>query len=39
MASQAALWALALMLDMGGPYFFGSEGWKLVPATSPRGMA
>ncbi len=29
--SQAALWALALMLDMGGPYFFGSEGWKLVP--------
>jgi len=28
---QAALWALALALDMGGPYFFGSEGWKLVP--------
>ena len=30
-AAQGALWALALFLDMGGPYFFGSEGWKLVP--------
>lgn len=28
---QAALWVLALALDMGGPYFFGSEGWRLVP--------
>jgi low temperature requirement protein LtrA len=28
---QAALWTLALSLDMGGPFFFGSEGWKLVP--------
>jgi len=28
---QGALWALALFLDMAGPYFFGSEGWKLVP--------
>jgi len=28
--AQGALWALALLLDMGGPYFFGSEGWKLV---------
>jgi low temperature requirement protein LtrA len=28
---QGALWALALALDMAGPYFFGSEGWKLVP--------
>jgi low temperature requirement protein LtrA len=28
---QGALWALALLLDMAGPYFFGSEGWKLVP--------
>ena len=33
--AQGALWALALFLDMGGPYLFGSEGWKLVPATSP----
>ncbi len=29
--AQGALWALALFLDMGGPYFFGSEGWKLMP--------
>jgi low temperature requirement protein LtrA len=29
--AQGALWALALLLDMGGPYFFGSEGWKLAP--------
>jgi low temperature requirement protein LtrA len=28
---QGALWVLALALDMGGPYVFGSEGWKLVP--------
>jgi low temperature requirement protein LtrA len=30
--AQGALWALALFLDMAGPYFFGSEGWKLMPA-------
>jgi low temperature requirement protein LtrA len=29
--SQAALWVLALALDFGGPYFFGVEGWQLVP--------
>jgi low temperature requirement protein LtrA len=29
---QGSLWALALLLDMAGPFFFGSEGWKLVPA-------
>jgi len=28
---QGALWALALLLDMAGPYLFGAEGWKLVP--------
>jgi low temperature requirement protein LtrA len=28
---QAVLWSLALALDMAEPYFFGSEGWKLVP--------
>lgn len=28
---QGALWALAIFLDMAGPYFFGSEGWTLVP--------
>jgi low temperature requirement protein LtrA len=30
-ATQGALWALALALDMAGPLFFGSEGWKLKP--------
>src|SRR5215475_5306577 len=29
--AQGSIWALALFLDMGGPYFFGSEGWRLVP--------
>jgi low temperature requirement protein LtrA len=28
---QGALWGLALLLDMGEPFLFGSEGWKLVP--------
>jgi low temperature requirement protein LtrA len=28
---QAALWILALALDFGGPYFFGIDGWQLVP--------
>ena len=28
---QGALWAIALGLDMAEPYFFGAEGWKLVP--------
>ena len=29
---QGALWAVALSLDMAGPYFFGSEGWRLMPS-------
>ena len=29
--AQLGLWGLALLLDMGGPYLFGAEGWKLVP--------
>ncbi len=29
--AQGALWLLALVLDMGGPYLFGSTGWKLSP--------
>ncbi len=29
--AQAGLWVLALALDFGGPYFFGEEGWQLVP--------
>jgi low temperature requirement protein LtrA len=28
---QAGIWVLALVLDFGGPYFFGAEGWQLVP--------
>jgi low temperature requirement protein LtrA len=28
---QTVLWMLALLLDMGGPYLFGAEGWRLVP--------
>jgi low temperature requirement protein LtrA len=28
---QAAFWGVALLLDMGEPYLFGSEGWKLMP--------
>jgi low temperature requirement protein LtrA len=31
-ATQGALWAAALALDMAGPLFFGVEGWTLVPA-------
>jgi low temperature requirement protein LtrA len=30
-SAQLAIWALALVLDMAGPFFFGSSGWKLVP--------
>jgi low temperature requirement protein LtrA len=29
--AQGSIWLLALALDMGGPYLFGSEGWKLIP--------
>jgi low temperature requirement protein LtrA len=28
---QGALWAVAIGLDMLGPYVFGAEGWKLIP--------
>jgi low temperature requirement protein LtrA len=30
-AIQIGLWVVALLLDMGEPYLFGSEGWKLLP--------
>jgi low temperature requirement protein LtrA len=30
-AVQLGLWSLALVLDAGGPYLFGADGWKLVP--------
>jgi hypothetical protein len=29
---QGVLWTLAILLDMAGPYLFGSEGWKLTPS-------
>ncbi len=28
---QAALWALAIVIDFGGPFLFGQDGWKIVP--------
>ncbi len=28
---RSAVWSLALVLDIAGPYLFGSEGWKLEP--------
>ena len=31
-ALQGGLWALALLLDMGEPYVFGADDWKLSPA-------
>ena len=31
-ALQGGLWALALLIDMGGPFLFGVAGWRLVPA-------
>ncbi len=30
-ALQAGLWTVALLIDVGGTYLFGSEGWRLVP--------
>src|SRR4051794_9300908 len=29
--AQGALWAAAIAIDVAGPYFFGVEGWQLVP--------
>ncbi len=29
--AQAAIWLLAMLLDMGEPFLFGSAGWRLVP--------
>jgi low temperature requirement protein LtrA len=28
---QSAMWIVAILLDAGGPFLFGSSGWKLVP--------
>jgi len=30
--AQGAMWALVIVLDLGGPALFGVAGWKLVPA-------
>jgi low temperature requirement protein LtrA len=29
---QASLWGVAILLDLGLPFLFWSEGWRLVPA-------
>ncbi|MEH3053230.1 MAG: low temperature requirement protein A [Patulibacter minatonensis] len=29
--AQGLIWLVAIILDMGGPYVFGSEGWRLSP--------
>jgi low temperature requirement protein LtrA len=29
--AQGAIWALALAIDMGGPFVFGADGWMLEP--------
>jgi low temperature requirement protein LtrA len=29
--TRVLLWVVALMLDMGGPYFFGADGWTIAP--------
>jgi low temperature requirement protein LtrA len=30
-AVQLGIWGVALVLDAGGPFLFGADGWKLVP--------
>jgi low temperature requirement protein LtrA len=29
--AQFVLWTVAALLDVGEPYFFGADGWRLVP--------
>jgi low temperature requirement protein LtrA len=31
-ALQGVLWGVAILLDYGGPYFFGVEGWRMMPS-------
>lgn len=31
-ATQGGLWIAALLVDMGGPFLFGAEGWRLEPS-------
>jgi low temperature requirement protein LtrA len=28
---QGAIWAVAILLDFAGPYFFGAAGWRMFP--------
>jgi low temperature requirement protein LtrA len=28
---QGGIWAFAVLLDFAGPYFFGAEGWRIMP--------
>jgi low temperature requirement protein LtrA len=30
--AQGALWAAAIVVDAGGPFLFGADGWKLMPS-------
>jgi low temperature requirement protein LtrA len=30
--AQGALWSVAVLLDLGEPYLFGAEGWRLAPS-------
>jgi low temperature requirement protein LtrA len=30
-AVQGGIWAFAVLLDFAGPYFFGAEGWRIMP--------
>jgi len=30
-SARVAIWGVALLLDAGGPFVFGQDGWKLVP--------
>ena len=30
-ALQGGIWAVAVLLDFAGPYFFGAEGWRMMP--------
>ena len=36
--AQGALWALALVVDVGMPLLFWSEGWQLMPRTLRRAL-
>ena len=29
---QGVIWGVAILLDYGGPYFFGVEGWRMMPS-------